>query len=93
MSVNGDEQQLDAKPGTYVTLNRQWKSGDKIEIAMPFTLRVEKALDIPTAQSIAYGPVPMVAASNADHLPEFSFYKDFTLSGDLARRDHAHRGR
>ena len=52
---------------------------------MPFSLRIERALDIPTTQSIAYGPVPMVAKSNETTFRQFSFYRDFTLSGDLAR--------
>ncbi|MGP3963839.1 beta-L-arabinofuranosidase domain-containing protein [Nonomuraea sp. 3N208] len=83
--VNGADQNVNAKPGEYVTLNRDWRRGDKIRISMPFSLRVEKALDIPTTQSIAYGPVPMVAKSNETTFREFSFYKDFTLSGDLAQ--------
>ncbi|MEV6035753.1 beta-L-arabinofuranosidase domain-containing protein [Nonomuraea sp. NPDC052116] len=83
--VNGTDQQLDAKPGEYVTLDRQWRSGDTVRITMPFSLRIEKALDIPTIQSIAYGPVPMVAKSSQTTYRQFSFYRDFTLSGDLAR--------
>jgi uncharacterized protein len=81
--INGVEQKLDAEPGSYVTLSRSWNRGDKIQISMPFTLRVEKALDIPTTQSLAYGPVPLVAASDETTFREFSFYKDFTLDGDL----------
>ncbi|MDX3105337.1 glycoside hydrolase family 127 protein [Nonomuraea angiospora] len=83
--VNATDQRLDAKPGEYVTLDRQWRSGDTVRITMPFSLRIEKALDSPTTQSIAYGPVPMVAKSDQTTYRQFSFYKDFTLSGDLAR--------
>ncbi|WP_200824189.1 beta-L-arabinofuranosidase domain-containing protein [Nonomuraea solani] len=83
--VNGGDQHVNAKPGEYVTIDRTWQRGDQIRISMPFSLRVEKALDIPTTQSIAYGPVPMVAKSNETTFREFSFYKDFTLAGDLAR--------
>ncbi|WP_204077009.1 beta-L-arabinofuranosidase domain-containing protein [Planotetraspora phitsanulokensis] len=81
--VNGVDQKIDAVPGTYVTVSRAWAKGDKIQISMPFTLRVEKALDIPTTQSIAYGPVPLVAQSDENTYREFSFYKNFTLDGDL----------
>ncbi|GAB1819608.1 beta-L-arabinofuranosidase domain-containing protein [Herbidospora sp. RD11066] len=85
VQVNGTTQQLTATPGTYVTIDRQWASGDVIRITMPFSLRIEKALDVPTTQSIAYGPVPMVAKSTETTMRQFSFYRDFTLSGDLAR--------
>ncbi|MEU8148116.1 beta-L-arabinofuranosidase domain-containing protein [Nonomuraea sp. NPDC048901] len=83
--INGADQKVNAKPGEYVTLNRNWRRGDKIRVSMPFSLRVEKALDVPTTQSIAYGPVPMVAKSDETTFRDFSFFKDFTLSGDLAQ--------
>jgi DUF1680 family protein len=81
--VNGVRQDVDAVPGRYVTLDRHWKPGDTVEIAMPFTLRVEAALDQPATQSIAYGPVPLVTRSDATTYREFGFYQDFTLAGDL----------
>jgi DUF1680 family protein len=78
VKCNGAVQSLDAQPGTYVTLSRQWTTGDTIEIAAPFSLRVEKTLDQPrVTQSIAYGPVPMVALSNA------TTYQALTLDADL----------
>jgi uncharacterized protein len=81
--VNGVRQHLDAVAGEYVTLSRMWRSGDTIEISMPFSLRMERTLDQPQTQCIAYGPIPLVAQSASTSYLEFSFYKDFTLSGDL----------
>src|SRR5262249_52968710 len=78
VTLNGEEQDLDARPGSYVTLSRRWSSGDTIAVAAPFSLRVEKTLDQPRlTQSLAYGPVPMVALSND------TTYQNFTLDGDL----------
>ena len=54
--INGAVQKIDAKPGTYATLRRQWRTGDRVEIAMPFSFRIERALDDPAVQSIFYGP-------------------------------------
>jgi hypothetical protein len=48
-------------------------------------LRVEKALDDPATQHLAYGPVPLVAQSSATTYREFGFYRDFKLDGDLSR--------
>jgi DUF1680 family protein len=81
--VNGVRQHLDAVAGTYVTISRKWRPGDTIQIAMPFSLRMERTLDQPQTQTIAYGPVPLVAQSPDTNYLELSFYKDFTLSGDL----------
>jgi hypothetical protein len=51
---------------------------------MPFSLRMERTLDQPQTQCIAYGPIPLVAQSPDTSYLEFSFYKDFTLAGDLS---------
>ncbi|WP_043625498.1 beta-L-arabinofuranosidase domain-containing protein [Nonomuraea candida] len=83
--VNGTDQRVRATPGEYVTIDRHWRRGDRISISMPYSLRVEKALDVPTTQSIAYGPVPMVAKSDETTYREFSFSRDLPLSGDLAK--------
>ncbi len=56
--LNGVRQRIDAKPGRYVSLNRRWRTGDRVEIAAPFTLRIERALDDPATQAVAYGPSP-----------------------------------
>ncbi|WP_214411901.1 beta-L-arabinofuranosidase domain-containing protein [Sphaerisporangium fuscum] len=84
--VNGRDKNLGATPGGYVSLRRAWKRGDKVQVTMPFSLRVEKALDVPSIQSIAYGPVPLVALSDETSYRDFSFYKDLGLSGDLATK-------
>jgi hypothetical protein len=78
VTLNGEAQDLDARPGGYVTLSRNWSSGDTIAVAAPFSLRVEKTLDQPRlTQALAYGPVPMVALSDE------TTYRDFTLDADL----------
>lgn len=83
--VNGVAQRLGDAPEGYVTISRTWKPGDKVQITMPFSLRVEKALDAPSIQSLAYGPVPMVALSDETSYRDFTFYKDLGLDGDLVK--------
>jgi len=56
VEVNGRAQHLDAVPGTYVTLRRNWKGGDTVDIAMPLHLHTEAALDDPQIQSVYCGP-------------------------------------
>lgn len=69
-------------PGSYLTLSRSWRRGDRIRISAPYRLRIERALDDPAVQSVFYGPVLLVARSQEAQFREFSFYKDFTLRGD-----------
>ncbi|MDX2546195.1 glycoside hydrolase family 127 protein [Streptomyces sp. WI04-05B] len=84
VTVNGVPQQASAVPGSYLTLSRNWQRGDRITVSAPYRLRVERALDDPTVQSLFHGPVLLVARSQATSFRTFSFYKDFTLQGDLA---------
>jgi DUF1680 family protein len=84
VTVNGEPQRIAAVPGSYLTLTRDWRTGDRVGLSTPYRLRVERAPDDPTVQSLFHGPVLLVAQSPATALREFSFYKDLTLRGDLA---------
>ena len=84
VSVNGTRQALAAAPDTYVTLDRQWTKGDTIDISMPFSFRVEKALNDKAIQSVLYGPTLMVVRDGTPSYREFTFFKDLKLDGDLA---------
>ena len=86
----GQTQQIKATPGTYVTIERQWKSGDTIEIAMPLSFRAERTIDDPSVQSIFYGPTLLAVQAGpvGDTLETglilVSLYKHFKLSGDFS---------
>ncbi|MDQ0753849.1 DUF1680 family protein [Streptomyces africanus] len=84
VTVNGAPHRAGAEPGTYLTLNRNWRRGDRVRISTPYRLRVERALDDPAVQSLFYGPLLLTAQSPEQQFRTFSFYKDFTLRGDLA---------
>lgn len=84
VTVNGVRQQTQAVPGSYLTLSRNWRRGDRVAVSAPYRLRVERALDDPAVQSLFHGPVLLVARSPETDFRKFSFYRDFTLRGDLA---------
>ena len=89
VTVNGVAQRIDATPGRYVTIDRQWRSGDRIEIAMPLSFRAERTIDDPAVQSIFYGPTllavqaPALGSNLETGLISVSLYKHFKLSGDF----------
>jgi len=90
VKINGAAQRVEAKPGTYVTVSRQWKAGDTIEIAMPFSFRTERTIDNPAVQSIFYGPTLLAVQNDVvgkdleTGLIGLSFYRHVKLDGDLA---------
>ncbi|NCI46548.1 beta-L-arabinofuranosidase domain-containing protein [Sediminibacterium soli] len=61
VKINGKEQKLQAKPGTYLKLSRSWKDGDKIELKMPFEFHLEPVMDQQNIASLFYGPVLLAA--------------------------------
>ena len=63
--INGQEQKLKADPGTYVTLSRNWRANDAVEIRMPFGFSLDYVVDQPNVASIFYGPV-LLAAEEAE---------------------------
>ncbi len=63
--VNGEKQSAATQPGSFATLARTWKSGDTIEIEMPFTLRTEGFRDNPRRYAFLNGPVVLGAAVDA----------------------------
>ena len=57
VKLNGRALEVTAEPGSYLTLDRTWKTGDRIELEMPMHLSVEAMPDDPTLQAFLYGPV------------------------------------
>jgi DUF1680 family protein len=57
VSVNGKPQEVTAKPGSYVEVRRTWKTGDRVELKVPMSLRLEALPDNPNRAAILYGPV------------------------------------
>jgi len=61
VKINGREQSVEAVPGTYWTLTREWKDDDVIELRMPFDFRLSPVMDQPNIVSLFYGPVLLAA--------------------------------
>jgi len=87
VKVNGAVQRIDAKPGSYVTLSRTWHDGDRIDVSMPFTIRMERTIDQPSTQSVFWGPLLMSILGNPGNgaYRELTLYKNLKLDGDYTR--------
>ena len=61
VKLNGEASDTACKPGTWATLNRTWKSGDKVELRIPLSLRTQPVdKQHPQRVAIVRGPVAMV---------------------------------
>ncbi|KAI9151302.1 hypothetical protein HJFPF1_08504 [Paramyrothecium foliicola] len=89
VTINGATQSNTAKPGTYLTLSRAWKTGDVVEVRMPFSLRTERALDRPDTQALMWGPILLQIlgspSGGSGSFWQLSLYRYLKLDGDYSR--------
>jgi DUF1680 family protein len=57
VKVNGKALDATAAPGSYLAISRTWKTGDRIEMALPMHLSIEAMPDDPKMQAVLYGPL------------------------------------
>ena len=81
LSVNGEPQNLDIKDG-YAVVNRTWKKGDKLHVAMPMHLYTLGLPDGSSNYSIMYGPI--VLASSLGKQQQDGMYADDSRGGHIA---------
>jgi DUF1680 family protein len=55
--VNGTKRHINQKAGSFVAVERTWKTGDKLEVKIPFSLRLESMPDDSNRVAIMYGPL------------------------------------
>jgi len=61
VKINGKEENLNAKPGSYLKISRKWKDGDAIELKMPFQFHLDPVMDQQNIASLFYGPILLAA--------------------------------
>lgn len=68
LRINGHPVEASATPGSYVTLARTWKTGDRVELSLPMSLHIEKMPDEPTTQAVLYGPLVLAGDLGSEGL-------------------------
>jgi len=68
--VNGKTLEASASPGSYLTIHRTWKTGDRVELNLPMKLRIEAMPDDPRMQAILYGPLVLAGDLGTEGLKE-----------------------
>ncbi|MGF7030802.1 DUF1680 family protein [Paenibacillus mucilaginosus] len=70
VKVNGQAVSADARPGGYVTVEREWQDGDTLEYDFPMTLRIESMPDNPERIALLYGPLVLAGDLGAIDAPQ-----------------------
>jgi len=75
VKINGAPLPAFSSPSSYLTLNRVWKTGDKIELSLPMGLHIESMPDNQSIQAAMYGP--LVLAGRFDAVTKEMTYGDY----------------
>jgi len=83
VKVNGQKLMEYSSPSSYLTVRRVWKKGDKVEIALPMKLRLERVPDRPGMAAILYGPIVLAGElGGAEGLTKEKVYGPSGPEGD-----------
>lgn len=89
LSINGTRWQAPLEPGTFAPVQRTWKSGDRVELEIPLTARLE-AIDPrhPKTVAVMLGPLVLFALKPAQESPMPTFRPaDLTAMQRISERE------
>jgi len=98
LTVNGKNESVKARPGSYIEVNRKWQSGDVVEVRFPMQLRLVQTNDDPNVAAIAYGPVVLAGAMGTEGVEKSKLFvrdqwreADFKVPDNLVSTIHTNR--
>ena len=68
ITVNGKPVEFNAKPSSYVAVERNWKKGDEVQIILPMHNSIEKMPNVPNYIAIMHGPILLGAKTGTEDL-------------------------
>jgi DUF1680 family protein len=67
--VNGKRQKISSTPGSYVTLDRIWQNGDRVEVQLPMKLHAEPLPGTSNIVAVLYGPIVLAGNLGTNGMP------------------------
>lgn len=61
ITVNGEAIKVSSRPSGYAVVKRSWKTGDRVQVRFPMSLRTEAMPDNPNRIAVFYGPTLLAA--------------------------------
>lgn len=66
VKINGKRINIKQVPSSYITIDRTWKDGDKIEVRYPMSLYLAEANDDPDKAAVMYGPLVLAGVMGTE---------------------------
>ena len=68
ITINGKEVNYSARPSSYICIDRKWKKGDVVEVALPMHNTIERLPNVPDYIAFMHGPILLGAKTGTDDL-------------------------
>ena len=68
VTVNGVSQPIDSTPGSYLSIVREWATGDTVDLILPMSLRTEALPGTTDTVALFYGPVLLAGELGSEGL-------------------------
>jgi len=81
--VNGRAVKINAAPGSYLAIDRTWKKGDRVDVSLPMTTRLERMPDKSNYYAVLHGPIVLAAKTNPFPTEHLNFLADDTRMGHI----------
>lgn len=85
VSVNGKPVKFISKPGEYIAIERKWKTGDSVSIALPMQTRLEQMPDKSSYYAVVHGPIVLAAKTDPFKSEQLEFLADDSRMGHVAQ--------
>ncbi|WP_307722111.1 glycoside hydrolase family 127 protein [Duganella callida] len=84
IAVNGRRVSAAIGADRYVSVRRQWRDGDQVEIRLPMTTRLEQMPDKSDYYAVLHGPVVLAAKTNPFAGEKLNYFADDSRMGHIA---------
>ena len=68
VKVNGRPWPVESRPSSYARIERQWRDGDRVELELPMTTRIEPLPDGSDWVAVMHGPLMLAARTGEEEL-------------------------
>ncbi|MES3026037.1 MAG: glycoside hydrolase family 127 protein [Pseudomonadota bacterium] len=85
LRINGKRIKFPGTPGEYISIERQWRKGDRIDIALPMSTRLEQMPDRSNYYAVLHGPIVLAAKTAPFANEKLNFLADDSRMGHIAQ--------
>ncbi|GAB3458159.1 glycoside hydrolase family 127 protein [Massilia terrae] len=85
LRVNGLPVKVNAAPGGYASIERNWRRGDHVDVVLPMTTHLEQMPDLSNYYAVLHGPIVLAAKTKPFPDEHLDFLADGSRMGHIAK--------